>query len=81
MQEEQHLLKTQYNEAQKTLEEVGATLSENKLQLQELLEKEAKASVDETPTWASDKDAAACTACAKEFTIARRKVNLSTVIY
>ncbi|XP_026330197.1 RUN and FYVE domain-containing protein 2-like isoform X2 [Hyposmocoma kahamanoa] len=73
LQEEQHLLKTQYNEAQKTLEEVGATLSENKLQLQELLEKEATASVDETPTWASDKDATACTACAKEFTIARRK--------
>ncbi|XP_045496348.1 RUN and FYVE domain-containing protein 2 isoform X1 [Colias croceus] len=73
LQEEQHQLKIQYSEAQKTLEEVGATLSENKLQLAELLEKEAKASVEETPNWASDKDATACAACAKEFTIARRK--------
>lgn len=81
LQEEQHLLRTQYNEAQKTLEEVGVTLSENKLQLQELLEKEAKAVVDETPTWASDKDATACTACAKEFTIARRKVNFAQLLF
>uniref|UniRef100_A0A1E1WKB2 FYVE-type domain-containing protein n=3 Tax=Pectinophora gossypiella TaxID=13191 RepID=A0A1E1WKB2_PECGO len=74
LQEEQHVLKTQYSEAQKTLEEVGATLSENKLQLQELLEKEAAQAVaDDTPTWTSDKDATACTACTKEFTIARRK--------
>ncbi|XP_063635245.1 RUN and FYVE domain-containing protein 2 isoform X3 [Cydia splendana] len=74
LQEEQHLLKTQYSEAQKTLEEVGATLSENKLQLAELLEKEAlTASADDTPNWTSDKDATVCTACAKEFTIARRK--------
>ncbi|XP_026731337.1 RUN and FYVE domain-containing protein 2-like isoform X2 [Trichoplusia ni] len=74
LQEEQHVLKTQYNEAQKTLEEVGATLSENKLQLAELLEKEAKAqTVEESPTWTHDKDATACTACAKEFSIARRK--------
>ncbi|CAH0583040.1 unnamed protein product [Chrysodeixis includens] len=74
LQEEQHTLKTQYNEAQKTLEEVGATLSENKLQLAELLEKEAKAqTVEESPTWTHDKDATACTACAKEFSIARRK--------
>ncbi|KAI5646956.1 RUN domain-containing protein [Phthorimaea operculella] len=75
LQEEQHVLKTQYSEAQKTLEEVGATLSENKLQLQELLEKEAAQAVADvdTPTWANDKDATACTACAKEFTIARRK--------
>ncbi|XP_047999307.1 RUN and FYVE domain-containing protein 2-like isoform X2 [Leguminivora glycinivorella] len=74
LQEEQHLLKTQYSEAQKTLEEVGATLSENKLQLAELLEKEAlTASTDDTPNWTSDKDATVCTACAKEFTIARRK--------
>ncbi|CAH0673965.1 unnamed protein product [Spodoptera exigua] len=74
LQEEQHLLKTQYVEAQKTLEEVGATLSENKLQLAELLEKEAQAqNVEEPPTWTHDKDATACTACAKEFSIARRK--------
>ncbi|CAG4945418.1 unnamed protein product [Colias eurytheme] len=73
LQEEQHQLKIQYSEAQKTLEEVGATLSENKLQLAELLEKEAKASVEETPNWTSDKDATACAACAKEFNIARRK--------
>ncbi|XP_028170672.1 RUN and FYVE domain-containing protein 2 isoform X2 [Ostrinia nubilalis] len=74
LQEEQHVLKTQYSEAQKTLEEVGATLSENKLQLAELLEREAKAaSTDDTPTWTDDKDAVSCTACAKEFTIARRK--------
>ncbi|XP_046967075.1 RUN and FYVE domain-containing protein 2 isoform X2 [Vanessa cardui] len=72
LQEEQHQLKIQYNEAQKTLEEVGATLSENKLQLAELLEKEARTS-DDTPNWTSDKDAVACAACAKEFTIARRK--------
>lgn len=52
---------------------MGATLSENKLQLAELLEKEARTS-DETPNWTSDKDAVACAACAKEFTIARRKV-------
>lgn len=76
LQEEQHVLKTQYSEAQKTLEEVGATLSENKLQLAELLEKEAQTSTaDETPTWTDDKDAVACTACAKDFTIARRKVS------
>ncbi|XP_037975588.2 RUN and FYVE domain-containing protein 2 isoform X1 [Plutella xylostella] len=73
LQEEQHVLKTQYSEAQKTLEEVGATLSENKLQLQELLEKEARSIPEETPTWLSDKDAIACTACSKEFNIARRK--------
>ncbi|RVE47575.1 hypothetical protein evm_007773 [Chilo suppressalis] len=74
LQEEQHVLKTQYSEAQKTLEEVGATLSENKLQLAELLEKEAKAAAaEENPTWMHDKDASVCTACAKEFTIARRK--------
>ncbi|KAM3966991.1 protein RUFY3 [Aphomia sociella] len=75
LQEEQHFLKTQYSEAQKTLEEVGATLSENKLQLAELLEKEAKsASVEDTTSnWTSDKDATACTSCAKEFNIARRK--------
>ncbi|XP_075975768.1 RUN and FYVE domain-containing protein 2-like isoform X1 [Anticarsia gemmatalis] len=74
LQEEQHILKTQYNEAQKTLEEVGATLSENKLQLAELLEKDAKAqNVEEAATWTDDKDATACTACAKEFSIARRK--------
>ncbi|XP_061704667.1 RUN and FYVE domain-containing protein 2 isoform X3 [Cydia pomonella] len=74
LQEEQHILKTQYSEAQKTLEEVGATLSENKLQLAELLEKEAlTASADDTPNWTCDKDATVCTACAKEFTIARRK--------
>ncbi|KAJ8724451.1 hypothetical protein PYW08_015925 [Mythimna loreyi] len=75
LQEEQHVLKTQYVEAQKTLEEVGATLSENKLQLAELLEREAAQAqaVDETPTWTHDKDATACTACAKEFSIARRK--------
>ncbi|CAB3250695.1 unnamed protein product [Arctia plantaginis] len=74
LQEEQHILKTQYHEAQKTLEEVGATLSENKLQLAELLEKEAKTqNVEEAPTWMHDKDATACTACAKEFSIARRK--------
>ncbi|KAJ2947470.1 hypothetical protein O0L34_g17255 [Tuta absoluta] len=75
LQEEQHVLKTQYSEAQKTLEEVGATLSENKLQLQELLEKEAAQAVADvdTPTWANDKETTACTACAKEFTIARRK--------
>nr|XP_021195279.2 protein RUFY3 isoform X1 [Helicoverpa armigera] len=74
LQEEQHVLKTQYIEAQKTLEEVGATLSENKLQLAELLEKEAQSqTVEETPTWTHDKDATACTACAKEFSIARRK--------
>ncbi|XP_039750207.1 protein RUFY3 isoform X3 [Pararge aegeria] len=72
LQEEQHQLKIQYSEAQKTLEEVGATLSENKLQLAEMLEKEAK-STDETPNWTSDKDAVACAACAKEFNIARRK--------
>ncbi|CAH2085500.1 unnamed protein product [Euphydryas editha] len=72
LQEEQHRLKIQYNEAQKTLEEVGATLSENKLQLAEMLEREARTS-DETPNWTSDKDAIACAACAKEFTIARRK--------
>nr|XP_034828328.1 protein RUFY3 isoform X4 [Maniola hyperantus] len=72
LQEEQHHLKVQYTEAQKTLEEVGATLSENKLQLAELLEKEAK-STEDTPNWTSDKDAVACAACAKEFTIARRK--------
>ncbi|XP_061385482.1 RUN and FYVE domain-containing protein 2 isoform X3 [Danaus plexippus] len=72
LQEEQHQLKIQYSEAQKTLEEVGATLSENKLQLAELLEKEAKSNED-TPNWTSDKDAVACTACSKEFTIARRK--------
>lgn len=78
LQEEQHILKTQYHEAQKTLEEVGATLSENKLQLAELLEKEAKAqNVEEAPpTWMHDKDATACTACAKEFSIARRKVSI-----
>lgn len=76
LQEEQHVLKTQYVEAQKTLEEVGATLSENKLQLAELLEKEAQAqNVEEPPTWTHDKDATACTACAKEFSIARRKVS------
>ncbi|CAG9787241.1 unnamed protein product [Diatraea saccharalis] len=74
LQEEQHVLRTQYSEAQKTLEEVGATLSENKLQLAELLEKEAKSSTtEENPTWTHDKDASACTSCAKEFTIARRK--------
>ncbi|XP_063542118.1 RUN and FYVE domain-containing protein 2 isoform X3 [Cydia strobilella] len=74
LQEEQHLLKTQYSEAQNTLEEVGATLSETKLQLAELLEKEAlTAPADDTPNWTSDKDATVCTACAKEFTIARRK--------
>ncbi|XP_030026031.2 RUN and FYVE domain-containing protein 2 isoform X1 [Manduca sexta] len=74
LQEEQHILKNQYSEAQKTLEEVGATLSENKLQLAELLEKEAKAGTnEETPTWTSDKDATACTACSKEFNITRRK--------
>ncbi|XP_053605418.1 RUN and FYVE domain-containing protein 2 isoform X2 [Plodia interpunctella] len=75
LQEEQHLLKTQYSEAQKTLEEVGATLSENKLQLAELLEREASVATtsDETPTWTSDKDATACTACVKEFNITRRK--------
>ncbi|KAI8420920.1 hypothetical protein MSG28_008084 [Choristoneura fumiferana] len=75
LQEEQHLLKMQYSDAQKTLEEVGATLSENKLQLAELLEKEALAATasEETPNWTSDKDATMCTACAKEFTIARRK--------
>ncbi|CAG9579797.1 unnamed protein product [Danaus chrysippus] len=72
LQEEQHQLKIQYSEAQKTLEEVGATLSENKLQLAELLEREAKSNED-TPNWTSDKDAVACTACSKEFTIARRK--------
>ncbi|XP_041968812.1 RUN and FYVE domain-containing protein 2 isoform X2 [Aricia agestis] len=72
LQEEQNNLKTQYSEAQKTLEEVGATLSEKSLQLAELLEKEARGS-DEAPNWASDKDATACTACSKEFTIARRK--------
>ncbi|GBP05458.1 RUN and FYVE domain-containing protein 2 [Eumeta japonica] len=70
LQEEQHSLRNQYVEAQKTLEEVGATLSENKLQLAELLERGAK---PEEPTWAADGDATACTACAKEFTIARRK--------
>lgn len=70
------MLKNQYSEAQKTLEEVGATLSENKLQLAELLEKEAmRETEDANPTWASDKDAVACTACAKEFNIARRKVS------
>ncbi|XP_013173990.1 PREDICTED: RUN and FYVE domain-containing protein 2 isoform X1 [Papilio xuthus] len=73
LQEEQHTLKAQYIEAQKTLEEVGATLSENKLQLAELLEKEAHASTEETPNWTSDKDAVACAACAKEFNITRRK--------
>ncbi|CAH2040503.1 unnamed protein product, partial [Iphiclides podalirius] len=74
LQEEQHLLKAQYIEAQKTLEEVGATLSENKLQLAELLEKEAQgATSEDTPNWTSDKDAVACAACAKEFNIARRK--------
>ncbi|CAG4970759.1 unnamed protein product [Parnassius apollo] len=74
LQEEQHVLKAQYIEAQKTLEEVGATLSENKLQLAELLEKEAHAATSEdTPNWTSDKDAVACAACTKEFSIARRK--------
>ncbi|CAH0723763.1 unnamed protein product, partial [Brenthis ino] len=72
LQEEQHQLKVQYSEAQKTLEEVGATLSENKLQLAEMLEREARTS-EETPNWTSDKDAVACFACAKDFTIARRK--------
>lgn len=77
LQEEQHTLKTLYSEAQKTLEEVGATLSENKLQLAELLEKEAKSSsTDETPAWTHDKDASACAACAKEFNLTRRKVNI-----
>ncbi|XP_052748630.1 RUN and FYVE domain-containing protein 2 isoform X1 [Galleria mellonella] len=75
LQEEQHILKTQYNEAQRTLEEMGATLSENKLQLAEFLEKEAKSSTveDTASNWTSDKDASACTACAKEFNITRRK--------
>ncbi|XP_045523760.1 RUN and FYVE domain-containing protein 2-like isoform X1 [Pieris brassicae] len=73
LQEEQHQLRVQYSDAQKTLEEVGATLCENKLQLAELLEKEARAVQDDTPNWTSDKDASACAACAKEFTIARRK--------
>ncbi|XP_045535209.1 protein RUFY3 isoform X2 [Papilio machaon] len=73
LQEEQHTLKAQYIEAQKTLEEVGATLSENKLQLAELLEKEAHASTEDTPNWTSDKDAVACAACTKEFNITRRK--------
>ncbi|VVC87436.1 unnamed protein product [Leptidea sinapis] len=72
LQEEQHNLILQYSDAQKTLEEVGATLSENKLQLAELLEKEARVS-EEIPNWASDKDATSCAACAKDFTIARRK--------
>ncbi|KOB69644.1 Sarcolemmal associated protein-2 [Operophtera brumata] len=75
LQEEQHILRTQYSDAQKTLEEVGATLSENKLQLAELLEREASSAAgDDSPAWTSDKDAVACTACTKEFTIARRKV-------
>ncbi|XP_028030157.1 RUN and FYVE domain-containing protein 2 isoform X2 [Bombyx mandarina] len=74
LQEEQHILKTKYSEAQKTLEEVGATLSENKLQLAELLEKESLATTtEETPTWANDKDATACATCNKEFNITRRK--------
>ncbi|XP_013139671.1 PREDICTED: protein RUFY3 isoform X1 [Papilio polytes] len=73
LQEEQHTLKAQYIEAQKTLEEVGATLSENKLQLAELLEKEAHSTTEDTPNWTSDKDAVACAACTKEFNIARRK--------
>ncbi|XP_072929201.1 RUN and FYVE domain-containing protein 2-like isoform X2 [Epargyreus clarus] len=74
LQEEQHHLKTQYSEAQKTLEEVGATLSENKLQLAELLEKEARSTTsEEASNWTNDKDASACSACSKEFTIARRK--------
>lgn len=74
LQEEQHILKTQYSEAQRTLEEVGATLSENKLQLAEMLEREAKSTGEEPATWTCDKDATACTSCHKEFTITRRKV-------
>ncbi|KPJ21133.1 RUN and FYVE domain-containing protein 2 [Papilio machaon] len=81
LQEEQHTLKAQYIEAQKTLEEVGATLSENKLQLAELLEKEAHASTEDTPNWTSDKDAVACAACTKEFNITRRKVRVYTDQY
>ncbi|XP_059053626.1 protein RUFY3 isoform X1 [Achroia grisella] len=75
LQEEQHILKTQYSEAQKTLEEMGVTLSENKLQLAEMLEKEASSTTaeDNASNWTSDKDAFACTACAKEFNITRRK--------
>ena len=59
-------------EYEDTLEEVGANLSETKLQIEQL--KETSHQVAEAH-WTPDKAAATCKLCDKEFSVARRRVS------
>ncbi|XP_018915374.1 RUN and FYVE domain-containing protein 2-like isoform X1 [Bemisia tabaci] len=71
LQEEHFQLQTQFRDLERTLEEVGAQLSMSKLQIEDLKESASQARSD--AQWVDDKQASKCHACAREFTLARRK--------
>ncbi|XP_018784639.1 PREDICTED: RUN and FYVE domain-containing protein 2 isoform X1 [Bactrocera latifrons] len=80
-------MRTQWTEAQTTLEELGIQLSVSKLKVSELEERERKqqqlrssdlslqspSEVGSAGIWAPDSIATHCTACKKEFGLTRRK--------
>ncbi|XP_053946425.1 protein RUFY3 isoform X3 [Anastrepha ludens] len=80
-------MRTQWSEAQITLEELGIQLSVSKLKVSELEERERRqqklrssdlslqlpAEVASAGIWAPDSIATHCTACKKEFSLTRRK--------
>ncbi|XP_054726545.1 protein RUFY3 isoform X2 [Anastrepha obliqua] len=80
-------MRTQWSEAQTTLEELGIQLSVSKLKVSELEERERRqqklrssdlslqlpAEVASAGIWAPDSIATHCTACKKEFSLTRRK--------
>ncbi|XP_026473023.1 RUN and FYVE domain-containing protein 2 isoform X1 [Ctenocephalides felis] len=72
IEQELTLIKEQYKDSQKTLEEIGFQLSVSKLKLSDMQEANLASSNVDT-VWTPDKTALECKGCSKEFSITRRK--------
>ncbi|XP_014246687.1 RUN and FYVE domain-containing protein 2 isoform X2 [Cimex lectularius] len=73
LQEEMFHLNQKCKEQEETLSELGVHLSESKLKVIELKEREAQSGDPLSPTWADDKNATSCKGCSREFKLTRRK--------
>ncbi|RZF32912.1 hypothetical protein LSTR_LSTR004303 [Laodelphax striatellus] len=74
LQENYFKLEEQCKEQELTLQELGIQLSKSKLQVSDLQEEASVIrSKPDSALWASDKEAANCKACNKEFNITRRR--------
>ncbi|XP_052266712.1 RUN and FYVE domain-containing protein 2-like isoform X3 [Dreissena polymorpha] len=70
LQAQFQLVKTQCEEQERTLTELGSHLSDSKLQMEGMKEMQQ---MNKEAMWASDKDATNCKLCEKPFSVARRK--------